>query len=339
MNYKKYIFTLVVLFSVISVGKADTTYVNVDLVPYGTFTGNIQTGGTDHSGIFISVSGTNIVGVTDASGDYTIIGVPIGVYSLIATKCGYVSEAITNQFIASAGQVNVVPSIVLTANNSTEAQLFGDAMTSYTYDDFNSAIAQLKSLLSSAPSGAYAPLARYRLGLSYANIDMLDSAIANFTLCITDFPADSIVPIAYYSRGIYKENQNDLNGALSDYQFVTANFPASTIASRAQYRIGRTYEALGNTASAITAYQLVETNYPASPDITPAIYNAGWLYYTDDNYGSAIVEFNNLLNNYAASTEAAKASYYKGMSYYNQENFAQALAEFNNSITSYPSGD
>src|SRR5574341_20850 len=68
---------------------ADTTYINVNLVPSGTLTGTVLASGLgNHSGNFVYVSGTSIVGVTNAAGSYTIVGVPYGTYTLTGTRPG-----------------------------------------------------------------------------------------------------------------------------------------------------------------------------------------------------------------------------------------------------------
>ncbi len=67
--------------------EADTTFVNTTLIPSGTLTGIASLAGqSNHSGIFIYVGGTSIVGATNSSGAYTIVGVPYGTYTLTAAK-------------------------------------------------------------------------------------------------------------------------------------------------------------------------------------------------------------------------------------------------------------
>ncbi len=318
---------------------ADTTFVNVDLVPTGTLTGTVLLSGqSTHNGIIIYVSGTNIVGASDVSGNYTIVGVPYGTYTLTATKAGYLDEIIPGVTVTSAGQVVTVATKTLSPNADTETRMFGDALRQYSYNDYSGAIVSLRALITANPSGQYAAAAQYRVGLAFSQLNENDSAIAAMTDLITTYPSDSLVPDAYYWRGVYKDNKLDHSGALADFQFIIANYSSSPIASRAQYRLGRVYEALNDYTQAINAYHNVESNFPSSPDIAAAIYNVAWIYYTHDVYDSAIIEYNKLLTNYSTTDEAAKASYYKGMSYYNQENLTQAVTEFNSSITNYPAG-
>ncbi|HWR84089.1 MAG TPA: tetratricopeptide repeat protein [Candidatus Deferrimicrobium sp.] len=323
----------------VSQSSADTTYVNVQLVPYGTLTGTATLSGqSNHSGILVYVSGTSIVGATNQTGNYTIIGVPVGTYTLTATKCGYINKIVSGVTILSAGQQVGVSSMALSPDANTESQLFGQAMRKYSYDDFNGAITALRSLITANPSGQYAAASRYRIGLAFSQLEQLDSAIANLTQLISSYPSDSLVPDAYYWRGSYKDQQLNYSGALADFQFVVTNYSGYPIAARAQYRVGQEQEALGNLAQAIAAYLAVETNYPSSPDVPGALYDVGWIYYNQDNYDSAIIQWNKVLTSHPTTAEAAKASHYVGMAYYNQEDFVQALAKFNSSITNYPTG-
>jgi TolA-binding protein len=321
-------------------GWADTTYVNVDLVPYGTITGTATgTGLSNHSGIFVYVGGTSIVGVTNATGNYSIVGVPYGTYTLTFTKNGFADGSVSGVTISLAGQVVNVSSVNLIGSSADEAALFGQALRLFSYDRIPECIAALRSLISAYPTGRYAASSYYRIGLAFGQQNEYDSAITAFTSVITGFSTDSLAADAYYWRGAYKDSKLNYAGALADFQYIVAHFATYPIAGRAQYRIGREYEGLKNDASAITAYLAVETSYPTSPDISQAIFNAGWLYYGSDQYASARTEFDKLLTSYPATAEASKASFYKGMTYYNQENFSSALTAFAASITNYPLGD
>jgi TolA-binding protein len=322
------------------VGRSDTTFVNVDLVPSGTLTGSAQGSGlSDHSGIFVYVGGTSIVGATDASGDFTIIGVPYGNYTLTFTKPGFQDQNSPGISVTTAGATVIVPAVVLDPSSVQDAELFGQAMRLYAYNRFNDAIAALRAVADLNPSGPYAAACHYRVGLAFGQQGEYDSAITAFSKVITDYGSDSLAADSYYWRGAYKDQKLDFAGALSDFQHVLTNYATYKIAGRAQYREGREYEELADYTQAISSYLDVETNYPSSPDIAAAILNAGWLYYTSDQYTSAIAEFDKLLTSHSQTSEAAKASYYKGLAYYNQEDFTSAIAAFTASITNYPQGD
>ena len=318
----------------------DTTFVNVDLVPSGTLNGSAQAAGqVDHTGIFVYVGGTSIVGTTNAAGNYTIVGVPYGTYTLTFSRFGYSNATVSNVTVLSAGQVVSVPSAVLSPSPDQQANLFGQAMRLYSYDRNSDAITALRAAAAANPSGPYAAVSYYRVGLAFGQDNKYDSAITALSTVITNYPSDSIAADARYWRGAYKDAKLDFSGALTDFQYVVTNYPSYPTASRAQYRIGREQEALGNNPLAIAAYVAVETNYPTSPDVASAIYNAGWLYYSSDQYSSAIAEFDKLLTSHAGTAEAAKGAFYKGMAYYNQENFAQAITAFTTAISSYPQSD
>lgn len=319
--------------------KADTTFYNIELLPTGTLSGQATLSGAgDYSGIFVYVSGTNIVAATDASGDYSIVGVPVGTYTLTFSKAGYADQNVGSVTISNPGQVLNVVSVVLSPQSSTLDATFGYAMKLYTYDMFDSSIAVLRTVISTDPIGPYAAAAQHRVGLAFGNLELNDSAVANLDFVISNYSSDSIVPISYYWRGVYKSGNSDYAGARDDFLTIVNSFPSSAIADRAQLRLGGAYEDLSSTVEARAAYLAVESNYPSSPSVPQAIYNAGWLYYTADVYDSAVIQFDKLLTGYPTTSDAAKASFYKGLCYYNQEDFDQALTYFNASITNYPSG-
>jgi len=275
------------LFIIAGVGSvsADTTFINVSLIPTGTLTGTATLmGGGGHGGIFVYVSGTSIVGTTNQSGNYTIIGVPYGTYTLTFTKAGYTNQNRTGLIISSAGQVVNVSGVSLVPNSETEAKLFGDALRLYSYDRYSESIAALRGLIAANPTGKYAAASQYRVALAFGSEDKYDSAIAALASLITTYSSDSLVPHAYYWRGSYKDAKLNYSGALADFQQVVTSYSSYPVAGRAQYRVGRSQEELGNVSAAINAYLAVETNYPSSPDIKAAIVNSGWLYYTSDQY-------------------------------------------------------
>jgi len=319
--------------------QADTTYYNIELLPTGTLSGTATLSGAGvHGGIFVYVSGTNMVAVTDAAGNYAIVGVPVGTYTLSFSRPGYADENLTNINISNPGQVLNLSSVVLSPQSAALDAVFGYAMKLYTYDLFDSSITVLRTVISTDPAGPYAAAAQHRVGLAFGNLELNDSAVANFDLVISNYSGDSIIPVSYYWRGVYKSGSGDYAGARDDFLTVVNSYPSSAIADRAQLRLGGTYEDLMSPTDARAAYLALETNYPSSPSVPQAIYNAGWLYYTADVYDSAVVQFDKLLSSYPSTVDAAKASFYKGLCYYNQEDFDQALTSLNASIANYPAG-
>ncbi len=87
--------------AVMSLAEAETTFVDIDLVPTGTMTGNVtRESASVRRNTIVYVQGTSYVGITDDVGDYTIEDVPVGIHELTAS-----GPAGTTQTIVSFGGV------------------------------------------------------------------------------------------------------------------------------------------------------------------------------------------------------------------------------------------
>jgi len=92
---------------------AETTLVDIALTPTGTFLGNATLeAATNHQGIVVYVQGTSYVGVTDPAGHYAIAGVPVGTWTVGATRFRYVDQS-TGGTITAAGDSVALPDMVL----------------------------------------------------------------------------------------------------------------------------------------------------------------------------------------------------------------------------------
>lgn len=91
----------------------ETTFVDIALVPTGTFTGVAALEQkADDSGTVVWVLGTSNVAVTSASGAYVLSGVPTGSHTLQATHEGWL-DASANGSLAAAGDSVAVPTMTL----------------------------------------------------------------------------------------------------------------------------------------------------------------------------------------------------------------------------------
>ena len=92
---------------------AGTTFVDIELTPTGSFTGNVlRENDTSHEGSIVYVDGTSYIAVSDAAGDYTIGGVPLGSWTVRGEYPGYLQDS-TNGMIGAAGDVIVLNDLYL----------------------------------------------------------------------------------------------------------------------------------------------------------------------------------------------------------------------------------
>jgi hypothetical protein len=91
------------------------TFVDLDLTPTGTLKGKVVASGLgDSTGIEVFVPGTDIVGRTDANGNYTLTNVPVGSYQVAAKATGFglgqaASTQVTAGQVATAGDISLAP--------------------------------------------------------------------------------------------------------------------------------------------------------------------------------------------------------------------------------------
>lgn len=100
----------------------DTIIVNVNLTPTGTFSGvaTLENGAlvpTAHSNIVVYCQGTSYVGVTDPTGAYAITDVPVGTYTIRATKSHYIDDSKIGT-LTFAGQNLALPAMLLKLDNN-----------------------------------------------------------------------------------------------------------------------------------------------------------------------------------------------------------------------------
>ncbi|RKZ11400.1 hypothetical protein DRQ50_13670 [bacterium] len=92
---------------------AETTIVDIDLVPTGTVSGNVlRENASSHVGSLVYVEGTSYVAVTDAAGNYAIVHVPVGLSNLRAQHPGFVDDTETAT-LTSAGEEVVAANMLL----------------------------------------------------------------------------------------------------------------------------------------------------------------------------------------------------------------------------------
>lgn len=100
----------------------DTIIVNVNLTPTGTFSGvaTLENGAllpTTHSNIVVYCQGTSYVAVTDATGAYALTDVPVGTYTIRATKSHYRDDSKIGT-LTFAGQNLGLPAMLLKIDNN-----------------------------------------------------------------------------------------------------------------------------------------------------------------------------------------------------------------------------
>ncbi|MCK4511435.1 PKD domain-containing protein, partial [bacterium] len=104
---------------------SDTTFVDIDLVPTGTFTGNVFLQNADnYSSTVVYVTGSSNVAVTNMYGHYELKHVPIGEHTIQATHTGWIDDD-TNGTLAAAGDSVHLSSMTLMrdANMAPEVEI------------------------------------------------------------------------------------------------------------------------------------------------------------------------------------------------------------------------
>ncbi|MEW5848955.1 MAG: carboxypeptidase regulatory-like domain-containing protein [Myxococcota bacterium] len=93
---------------VITAGQTTTVPTRQLLIDRGTLRGlAVHDDATDHSGILVSVLGTGLSATTDATGAWTIPGVPPGLHNVLATRAGYDDARLNGIYLPPGQDVNV----------------------------------------------------------------------------------------------------------------------------------------------------------------------------------------------------------------------------------------
>lgn len=88
----------------LSKAAAETTFVDIDLVPTGTFSGTVlRENATTHQGSIVYVESTSYLAVTGTDGSYEITGVPVGLRTARGEYWGYLEDLTTGE-VTTAGE-------------------------------------------------------------------------------------------------------------------------------------------------------------------------------------------------------------------------------------------
>src|SRR5690606_8029596 len=87
----------------ISFSGTGTLAVNLEVTPVGAISGTavLEDNPDDSGGIDVYVPGTSFIAKTADNGDFTISGVPAGVYALTAQRAGYLKAIVPEVIVAS----------------------------------------------------------------------------------------------------------------------------------------------------------------------------------------------------------------------------------------------
>ena len=92
---------------------ADTTFVDIALQPTGTFSGRAQLWeASNHQSTVVYVTGTSVVAVTNAAGDYLLRDVPIGAHTIIATHESWLDASTSGTLTAAGDSLALAPMIL-----------------------------------------------------------------------------------------------------------------------------------------------------------------------------------------------------------------------------------
>ncbi len=101
------------LITPMAAAKAETTFVDINLMPTGTFTGNVTLQNeVDHTNTVVYVTGSSNVAVTNEVGHYALTGVPIGEHTIQAVQHGWLDRH-TDGILTAAGELVTLESLVL----------------------------------------------------------------------------------------------------------------------------------------------------------------------------------------------------------------------------------
>ncbi len=309
------------------------------ITPKGTLKGTVELAGQiTQNGVYVFVEGTSFVGVSDASGAYSITGVPFGTYTLKAQKDGYTVAKQTGVVLSSPGEVVSVPNITLTeiVSSVSADDLFIAANRQSTNGEDMAAIASYQTIMDSFPNSSLAIESEYKIAFEYYTIDSFAISKARFKSFLAEYPTHDYAALTFYWRGKISATHQDYVSAIAMYDSLISEFPDHYKASDALYSKARACEKLNDTALAIATYRSLITNYPTAVRASDGQYNIGSIYSSEGNYDQAINEFNKVISNYPGTKNAEDAEYQIAYNNYKSGNFSTAETRFIAFINDYP---
>ncbi len=134
-----------------AVANVETTFVDIQLTPTGTFLGNATLeNAIDHTGTVAFLEGTSYVAVTDAAGNFSLTGVPVGTWPTRAMHAGYLDDSTSGALVAAGDSVTLAPLFLrLNAN-------LPPSISSFTATVANEGAATVFTLAATDPDGTVA---------------------------------------------------------------------------------------------------------------------------------------------------------------------------------------
>lgn len=114
-------------------------------------------------------------------------------------------------------------------------------------------LAHFRSSLSSDPDTALAPAVRYSMAWCFSDFGMVDSAVDQMRMVVSAFPSSEYAPQAWMFLGEHAFESADLEQAASAYQNVM-NYPESQWFDDALYKYAWTQYRLSNPRKAISSF-------------------------------------------------------------------------------------
>ena len=184
---------------------AETTFVDIQLTPTGTFLGNATLeNAADHTGTVVFLEGTSYVAVTDAAGDYSLTGVPVGTWPARAMHYRYLDDSTGGTLTAAGDSVTLaamflrlewnipptVDSIFATTEQEGDPTAFGGTASDpdgtvvlYEWDFENDGVFDWSSAAGAAASHTYPAQGQYLAKLRVTD-DVGGRALAVVTVTV-----------------------------------------------------------------------------------------------------------------------------------------------------------
>lgn len=248
----------------------------------------------------------------------------------------------------------------------------------YAAGEFDKAIGQYNSVVSTWPGGTFAPHAQYGLGWSYFKkqdfpkcveatktladlyaeselapkgmyvlamaeyqLGQFAAAVDHVSIFLKSNPPQKDALDAEYLQGLSFAAQQKFKEAIQTYSGILSKNAKYADADKVLYELGWAYFEIPQMAESVAAFRRLGTEFPDSPLAPESWFRVGEALYEAGEFAEAVKAYAQAQSKAAASGNqdiGEKSAHKNGWSYLKSNNFSEAAAAFDLQLTAYPAG-
>ncbi|MDA1231439.1 MAG: tetratricopeptide repeat protein, partial [Planctomycetota bacterium] len=200
--------------------------------------------------------------------------------------------------------------------------------SAYAANDFDRAIDQYSTVVSSWPQGTYAPHAQYGIGWSYFRKQAFPKSVEAINTLVDRYGKSESAARGMYIRAMAHYQLGEFAAAVEDGQAFLKSNPPQKEGLDAEYLLGLSFAAQQKYAEAVQAYARILVKDAKYIEADKVVYELGWAYFEQSQTAESIAAFRRLGTDFPESPLAAESWFRVGEAHYDAEQFPEAVKAY-----------